>query len=345
MIKLAQIGCGYWGPNLLRNFAALPGAKLRFVVETSGDRRNYVKASHPDIQTVAELEPVLCDPAVDAVVIATPARSHFALAARALAAGKHVFVEKPLAMTVAEVDRLDAAARTGGLTLMVGHTFLYNPAVLALKQLIDAGELGRIYYLYTQRLNLGVVRSDVNALWNLAPHDVSIANFLLGAAPAAASAHGTAYLQSGIEDVVFANFEYPGQVRASVHVSWLDPNKVRKVTLVGSRRMAVYDEMAENKLTLFDKGVDAPVAGPGEPLPFDRPPADLRLVYRSGKATTPPIADAEPLRETARDFLAAIAGRRRPRADAANGRAVVAGLEAASRSLAECSRRVEIPSA
>ncbi len=342
MITLAQIGCGYWGPNLLRNFAALPGASVKFVVDRSAERRSYVEKNYPGIQTVAELEPVLRDPAIQAVVIATPARSHFALAERALAAGKHVFVEKPLAMSVDEVDRLDTAARALGLTLMAGHTFLYHPAVLALKQLIDAGELGRIYYLYTQRLNLGVVRSDVNALWNLAPHDVSIANFLLGTPPLAASAHGTAYLQPGIEDVVFANFEYPGDVRASVHVSWLDPNKVRKVTLVGSRRMAVYDDMAENKLTLFDKGLDAP-AGPGQALTFDLPLADPRLVYRSGKATTPPVGTAEPLRETARDFLAAITGHRQPRANAVGGRAVVAALEAASRSLAESSRRVAIP--
>jgi predicted dehydrogenase len=341
MIQLAQIGCGYWGPNLLRNFSSIPDAAMRFVVEASPDRRRYVEANYPTTAAVAELEPVLQDKSVQGLVIATPARSHFELAARGLTAGKHVFVEKPLAMTVAEVDQLEALARARGLTLMVGHTFLYNPAVLALKALIDAGELGRIYYLYTQRLNLGVVRSDVNALWNLAPHDVSICNFLLGSAPLTASAHGTAYLQTGIEDVVFANFEYPGQVRASVHVSWLDPNKVRKVTLVGSRRMAVYDDVAVEKLVVYDKGVDSTEI-PGQPLPFDKPPADLRLVYRSGASRVQPLPVAEPLRETARDFLAAITSGRPPRADAANGRAVVAALQAASRSLQEDSRRVQL---
>jgi predicted dehydrogenase len=342
MITLAQIGCGYWGPNLLRNFSSLADARVRFVVEASADRRRYVEDNYPGTAAVADLEPVLADPSVQALVVATPARSHFALAQRGLEAGKHVFVEKPLAMTVAEVDQLDALARARGLTLMVGHTFLYNPAVLALKALIDAGELGKLYYIYTQRLNLGVVRSDVNALWNLAPHDVSICNFLLGADPLSAAAHGTAYLQPGVEDVVFANFEYPGQVRASVHVSWLDPNKVRKVTLVGSRRMAVYDDVATDKLVIYDKGVDSATTKPGDPLPFDQPPADLRLVYRSGAARVHPLSAAEPLRETVRDFLAAVTGRRPPRADTANGRAVVAALAAASRSLREDSRRIPI---
>lgn len=339
MITLAQIGCGYWGPNLLRNFSTLPDARVTCVVEASEERRRYVRETHPHTAAVAELAPVLADPAVQAVVVATPARSHYELAHRALAAGKHVFVEKPLAMTVAEVDALAAAAERRGLVLMAGHTFLYNPAVLALRALIESGELGRVYYLYSQRLNLGVVRGDVNALWNLAPHDLSIFNFLLGSAPLAVAAHGTAYLQPGIEDVVFANLEYPGQVRASVHVSWLDPNKVRRVTLVGSRRMAVYDDMAADKLVLFDKGIDAP--GPtDDPMPFDRPAADPRLVYRNGPARVVPVAPDEPLRETARDFLASIAGRRRPRADAASARSVVAALQAATLSLASQGRRV-----
>ncbi len=342
MITLAQIGCGYWGPNLLRNFTALPGAHVKYVVEASEDRRRYVRENYPRTKPTADLAAVLADPAVQAVLVATPARTHFDLALRALQAGKHTFVEKPLAMSVAEVDALAAEATRRGLTLMAGHTFLYNPAVLALKALVDSGELGRIYYLYTQRLNLGVVRSDVNALWNLAPHDVSICNFLLGTAPLAVTAHGTAYLQPGIEDVVFANLEYPGQIHASIHVSWLDPNKTRKVTLVGSRKMVVYDDVADDKLTVYDKGIDsvppAPVAGP---LPFDQPGAH-RLVYRSGEIHLPKIPATEPLAEEARDFLAAIAERRPPRADAASARPVVATLQAATLSLKENSRRVPL---
>lgn len=342
MITLAQIGCGYWGPNLLRNFTALPDAHVKCVVEASADRRRYVSENFPRTSATADLDAVLADPAVQAVLVATPARTHFSLALRALRAGKHVFVEKPLALSVAEVDALSAEAARLGLTLMAGHTFLYNPAVLALKALVDSGELGRIYYLYTQRLNLGVIRSDVNALWNLAPHDISICNFLLGTAPIAVTAHGTAYLQPGIEDVVFANLEYPGHVRASIHVSWLDPNKTRKVTLVGSRKMVVYDDVADDKLTIYDKGIDpTPTPTGSTPLPFDQPGAH-RLIYRSGKVVIPKISSAEPLHEESKDFIAAIIECRPPRADAASARPVVAALQAAEISLKENSRRVPL---
>jgi predicted dehydrogenase len=340
MITLAQIGCGYWGPNLLRSFSAQKDAWVKYVVEPSEERRRYVRENYPRTLPVDSIDTVLADPAVQALMVATPAGTHFEIARRGLQAGRHVFVEKPLARSVVEVDQLAAIAAERRLTLMAGHTFLYNPAVLFLKGLVDSGELGRIYYLYSQRLNLGVVRADVNALWNLAPHDVSIFNFLLGAVPLAVSASGTDYLQKGIEDVVFANLEYPGQVSASLHVSWLDPNKVRKVTLVGSRKMAVYDDMADHKLVIYDKGIDS-LAKDGHPLPFDHPDAG-RLVYRSGDVHLPKIPSVEPLREEAADFLGAIAEGRPPRSDAASGRGVVAALQAASLSLRENSRRVRL---
>lgn len=343
MITLAQIGCGYWGPNLLRNFSAQADAHVKYVVESSEERRRYVRDNYPHTQAGADLAAVLTDASVQAVIVATPARSHFELARLCLQAGRHVFVEKPLAMSVTEVDGLATEATRRGLTLMVGHTFLYNPAVLYLKRLIEAGELGRIYYLYSRRLNLGVVRSDVNALWNLAPHDVSIFNFLLGHTPQTVAAHGTAYLQEKVEDVVFANLEYPGGVRASLHVSWLDPNKVRQVTLVGSRKMVVYDDIAERKLAIYDKGIDAPgSAGPADPLPFDQPPRPGRLVYRSGEVHFPEIPEAEPLHAEARDFLEAITQRRPPRSGVESGRGVVATLQAATLSLVEDSRRVSL---
>lgn len=340
MLTLAQIGCGYWGPNLLRNFSAQPDARVKYVVEASADRRRYVRENYPGTEAIESLDAVLADSAVQAIVLATPAASHAELARRALAAGRHVFVEKPLALTIGEVDGLEALARARSLTLMVGHTFLYNPAVLALKEVIARGELGRIYYLYAQRLNLGVVRADVNALWNLAPHDISIFNFLLDAAPVAATAQGADFLQPGVEDIVFATFEYPGGIRAHLQVSWLDPQKVRKVTLVGSRRMVVYDDVADEKLAIYDKGIDAP----GQDhlaLPFDQPNT-ARLVYRSGAVQRPQLPATEPLQAAARDFIDAIRDRRPPRADAAGGRAVVAALQAATRSLRENSRRVRL---
>jgi predicted dehydrogenase len=340
MITLAQIGCGYWGPNLLRSFSASKEAWVKYVAEPSEERRRYVRENYPRTTPVDSIETILADPAVQALVVATPAGTHFEIARRGLQSGRHVFIEKPLARSVAEVDQLAALAAERRLTLMVGHTFLYNPAVLFLKGLVDSGELGRIYYLYSQRLNLGVVRADVNALWTLAPHDVSIFNFLLGAAPMSVSASGTDYLQKGVEDVVFANLEYPRQVSASLHVSWLDPNKVRKVTLVGSRKMAVYDDMADHKLVIYDKGIDS-LAKDGNPLPFDHPDAG-RLVYRSGDAHLPKLSSAEPLREEAADFLGAIAEGRAPRSDSTSGRGVVATLQAASVSLRENSRRVRL---
>ena len=341
MLTLAQIGCGYWGPNLLRNFSAQKGARVKYVVEASEERRRYVRENYPGTEAVDRLEVAVADPEVRAVVVATPAHTHFDLGLRALQGGRHVFIEKPLAMNIAEVDRLDALARERRLTLMVGHTFLYNPAVLALKQLIDSGELGRIYYLYAQRLNLGVVRTDVNALWNLAPHDISIFNFLLGAVPVSVSAHGTDYLQKGVEDLVFAHLEYPGQVSASLQVSWLDPNKVRKVTLVGSRKMVVYDDVADDKLVIYDKGIDSPLP-PGAAMPFDQSPAGVKLVYRSGDHHVPELPAVEPLSEAARDFVEAIATGHPPRSSADSGRNVVAALQAASLSLKENSRRVSL---
>ena len=341
MITLAQIGCGYWGPNLLRNFSTLPGARVKYVVETSPARQRYVTDRYPATQVVTSTESVYRDPEVTAVIIATPAQTHFSLASLALQAGRHVLVEKPLAMSVAEVDILASLADKKQLTLMAGHTFLYNPAVLFLKELIDSGELGRIYYLYAQRLNLGVVRSDVNALWNLAPHDVSIFNFLLGSPPLSVAAHGTDYLQKGIQDVVFGHLEYPNQIRASFQVSWLDPNKVRKVTLVGSRRMAVYDDMAKDKIAIYDKGIDSPGAADGGSLPFDHLTTG-QLVYRSGDVRLPPLPATEPLQAAARDFVEAVADRRPPRSGAQSGRDVVATLQAASLSLKENSRQVRL---
>jgi predicted dehydrogenase len=339
MITLAQIGCGYWGPNLLRAFTAQKDACVKYLVEPNEDRRRYVQKNFPRTTPVA-IEAALADSAVQAVVVATPAATHFELARLCLESGRHVFVEKPLAFSVGEVDALAALAAAKRRVLMAGHTFLYNPAVLFLKELIDSGELGRIYYLYAQRLNLGVVRSDVNALWNLAPHDVSIFNFLLGANPLAATAHGADHLQKGIEDVVFASFEYPGKVQASLQVSWLDPNKVRKVTLVGSRKMAVYDDLADDKVAIYDKGIDS-LATDDNPLPFDQPGGG-HLVYRFGKVLFPKIASDEPLLAEAADFLGAIAEGREPRSGAAGARGVVAALQAASLSLREKSRRVSL---
>jgi predicted dehydrogenase len=225
-VKLAQFGCGYWGPNLLRNFSALPNCLVKYVVDASAERRAFVETNFPRTVALEYGKQVLEDPEVQAVIVATPAATHYDLAMQALEAGKHVFVEKPLATKVSEVDELAKCAQSRGLVVMVGHTFIYNPAVRYVKKLIEAGDLGEIRYIYSQRLNLGRIRSDIDALWNFAPHDISIIQYWLGdPEPLSVSRQGMAYMQEGIDDVVFLSVVYPGKIMANIHVSWLDPQK------------------------------------------------------------------------------------------------------------------------
>jgi predicted dehydrogenase len=329
-LQVAQIGCGYWGPNLVRSFSALEGCRVKYVAEASPERRRFVESNFPRSRAVADMMVVLEDPAVQAVVVATPARSHFAIAKQALSRGKHTLVEKPLAMCVAEVDELTALAAKQRLTLMVGHTFLFNPAVSYLKNLIAGGGLGRVYYVYARRVNLGVIRSDVNAMWNLAPHDVSILCHLLGTGPVRVAAHGTDYIQPGVEDVVFMHLEFPDKICAHVHVSWLDPNKVRRVTVVGSRKMAVYDDVADDKIAIYDKGIESEGAVPERP--FDSVSA-ARFVHRAGDILLPRIAFKEPLRLEAEHFLECIRAGKTPLTGPAHARQVVEVLEKAQRVL------------
>src|SRR6201987_3291668 len=292
---LAQFGCGYWGPNLLRNFSSLPNCEVKYVVDSSPERRAFVEANFPRTQAIGSVERALSDPTINGIVIATPAGTHFELAREALLAGKHVFVEKPLAKRVAEVDELGRLAAERDLLVMAGHTFVYNAAVRYIKKLLDAGEVGEIRYIYSQRLNLGRIRSDIDALWNFAPHDISIIQYWLGnPEPLSVSRQGMAYMQEGIDDVVFLNLEYPGKVIANIHVSWLDPQKVRKMIIVGSRKMVVYDDIAENKLLIYDKGIDRR-AILGENMDFDNPEGP-HFDYRTGDILMPEVKFSEPVR-------------------------------------------------
>ena len=329
-VVLAQIGCGYWGPNLLRNFSSIPGCKMKYLADMSEERRSYVAKNFPQTKVVANHVEVLADKEVVAVVIATPAGSHFALAREALRAGKHVFVEKPLATTVVEVDELAAEAGARGLLVMVGHTFLYNCAVRYVKDLITKGELGEIRYIYSQRLNLGRIRSDIDALWNFAPHDVSIVQYWLNDPEAlAVTRTGMAYIQDGVEDVVFLNVTYPNKVMANIHVSWLDPQKTRKIIVVGSKKMVIYDDVAEDKIAIYDKGIDSK-AVLGEGMDFDRP-APLQFSYRSGDILHPKIHWVEPLRAEAEHFISAIRTNTEPLTGIPHARRVVDILERAER--------------
>lgn len=327
-LVLAQFGCGYWGPNLLRNFSALEGCEVRYVVDSSPQRRAFVAKNFPGTCPIESIQTVLEDSEVSAIVIATPAATHFSLAQEALRNGKHVFVEKPLATKSSEVDQLAGAAADAGLIVMAGHTFVYNPAVRYVKKLIDEGELGDIRYIYSQRLNLGRIRTDIDALWNFAPHDISIIQYWLGnPEPVSVYRQGMDFMQEGIDDVVFLSLEYPSKVIANIHVSWLDPQKVRKMIVVGSRKMVVYDDIAENKIAICDKGIDRK-AVLGQNMDFDQPQR-AQFDYRSGDILLPQIQFREPLRIEAEHFRDCILKEEEPLTGIAHARTVVSILERA----------------
>jgi len=321
----AQVGFGYWGPNLSRNLGALAKQRWRYLVDLSPARREQAASLYPQVNVVDSVDQVLDDPEVVAVVISTPAATHADLARRALQAGKHDFVEKPLALSATDAIELATLADKAGLVLMVGHTFEFVPAVRKMKELVDAGEIGDVLYLHSQRLNLGRIQSDINAFWSIGPHDVSIANYLLGASAEWVSARGARYLHENIEDVIFVTVGYPGGVLAHMHVSWLDPSKTRRTTVVGSQKMLVYDDLdAEAKLKVFDKGADR--------LDPDSYGAwQYRL--RDGAMNVPSLSMVEPLAAELGHFIDCVDTGKRPAVDGWNGVRTVAVLEAADASL------------
>jgi predicted dehydrogenase len=332
--RVALLGFGYWGPNLARNLHLRLGTEWVACAEPDPARRAEVARRYPWVRVLADAAEAVADPQVDAVVVATPARTHRALAGMALDAGRHVLVEKPLALSTADAVALAEQADASGLVLMVGHTFEYNPAVLKTRELLAAGALGELYYLHSQRVNLGRIQRDINALWSIGPHDVSIANFLVGAPPLWAAARGARYLHTEVEDVVFVTLGYDGGVLAHVHASWLDPSKLRRTTVVGSRAMVVYDDLdSEAKLRVYDKGADpVPRGGFGE----------FQFRLRSGDMHVPRVELTEPLAIELDHFLTCVADGRRPRSDGWNGARVVAALEAAQRSLEKGGTQVDV---
>jgi predicted dehydrogenase len=323
------VGLGYWGPNLARNFAALPGSELRWCCDASEQARARVGAIFPGARLTADLEDLLADPELDAIALATPVPTHAELATAVLEAGKHCFVEKPLAQSVAGARRVVDAAAASGRVLMVGHLLEYHPGVRKLGELAGGGELGEIYYIYGNRLNLGKLRSDENALWSLGAHDVSVVLHLAGGEePVEVVAHGESYVRPGVQDVVFCFLRFASGLSAHLHLSWLDPHKERRFTVVGSRRMATFDDMAlEGKVTVYDKGFDEDAHGYGE------------YITRSGDIFSPRISNAEPLRLECEEFLASIAEGRPPRSDGASGLRVVRVLEQLQDSLDSSARR------
>ncbi|MEE9237226.1 MAG: Gfo/Idh/MocA family oxidoreductase [Thermoplasmata archaeon] len=336
MSEIALIGYGYWGPNLARNFHELPEINLATCCDTDDQRLAMAKALYPHIRTTTRSEEVWKDESIEAVVIATPARTHFGLAKAALEAGKHVLVEKPMTLNSREAENLIRLAKGQSLVLMVGHTYEYNPAVLKIKELMDEGHLGTVYYAHSRRINLGRVQPDLNALWSIAPHDISILNFLFETMPLEVTARGATYLNSAVEDVVFVNLSFPDGATAHIHASWLDPVKVRQMTIVGSKRMVVYDDIeSEGKVKIYDKGVlkvgDGRVFG------------EFQYRLHSGDIHIPRIDMSESLRHECAHFIECIRAGKRPRTDGENGLRVVKVLEAAQRSMEKRGVPVEVP--
>ena len=302
MLKVAQIGIGYWGPNLLRNLVNNQNISVKMVADKSSERRTFVSNRYPDITVTDNNDLIFKSSDIDAVVIATPVISHFDLSMQTLQSGKHLLVEKPMATKVKQVKKIGKLAKKNDLVAMVGHTFLFNFAVRYVKTLIDSNELGDIRYIYSQRVNLGRIRNDVDALWNLAPHDISIIQYWLGdLEPATVNRQGMPYVQKGIDDVVFLNITYPNGVLANIHVSWLDPHKIRRMTIVGSEKMVVYDDIAENKIIIYDKGIDR-IAALGENMDFDNP-GTFTFNNRSGDVVVPKINWVEPLKTEIDHFV------------------------------------------
>ncbi|MDQ3034823.1 MAG: Gfo/Idh/MocA family oxidoreductase [Myxococcota bacterium] len=335
-IGVAVVGAGGWGKNHVRSFASLRGAELRWVCDVGADALAAVTRAWPDVRTTSSLDDVLADEGVRAVVIATDAPSHEQIARRVLESGRDALVEKPLTLGASSSAALCEIADRGERILMVGHLLLYHPAVERLKDIVRSGELGEVLYVTSQRTNLGVVRRDENAWWSLAPHDLSVANYLLDAEPESVSASGGVFLQKerAIEDVVFATVRYRGGKLAHVHVSWLDPHKTRRLTVVGTKKMAVFDDASPDmKLTLFDKGVEPPPKA----LTYEQ---GVRI--RTGDIVVPALKMAEPLMRECEAFLHAVRTREQPLASGKSGHAVVRVLEAGQRSLVEAGRRVDI---
>jgi len=326
MVGLAVIGVGGWGKNHVRNFQQIGTCRLKTICDLSEKVLASHKAACPGIETTTDAAKVFGDGEIDAVVIATDAPSHFKLAAAALDAGKHVFVEKPMTLAPADAEQLVARADRAKRILMVGHLLEYHPCVLQLKTYADQGTLGAIRYMYCQRVNLGVVRKDENAWWSLAPHDVSVILFLFGAEPAVVTAQGQSYLQKGVEDVVFAQLKFTDGRMAHIHVSWFDPHKIRKMTIVGSDKMVTFDDMdASEKIRIYDKGVNVS----GSVVDYEQ-----AINIRSGDILIPKTPGGEPLRIECLHFLECIEKGRTPRSDGRDGLRVVRVLEAAGRSLA-----------
>ncbi|HEX2504328.1 MAG TPA: Gfo/Idh/MocA family oxidoreductase [Miltoncostaeaceae bacterium] len=331
-ISVGVVGMNYWGPNLARNLARIDGCRLAWVCDRDATVLDRHRSTYPESRFTSRFEDLLADQTLEAVVIATPAPTHAPLASQAIEAGLDAFVEKPLALTAGEARDLAALADDRGRVLMVDHLLVYHPAVRELKEMIDAGRLGRVFYLYGNRQNLGIVRPDENALWSLGPHDISVMLHLVGEPAAEVAASGQSYLQPGVEDVVFGRIRFPSGILGHLHLSWLDPHKMRRMTVIGSERMVVFDDMeTERKVTVYDKG----------PIPRTESYGEY-IQVRSGDIHIPKVPAVEPLRIACERFVQAVRDRRPTPSDGRAGAAVVEVLEAMTASLAASGEPVRL---
>lgn len=324
-VRVGIVGAGYWGPNLIRNFVQLDESDVVVVADKRDDRLQHIRKTYPHVRTTSDYRD-LFNMGLDAVVIATPPTTHYAIAKDCLEHGLHAFVEKPITTSARDAEELIEIAAARDLRLMVGHIFEYNAAVRKVKEIIDSGELGDIYYINAVRVNLGLYQPHLNVLWDLAPHDLSILLYLLGQEPISVTAQGGDRVFEGIHDIAYMHLTFPNKVLAHVHVSWLDPNKERKITIVGSKKMLVYDDIEPmDKIKIFDKGVEAP--------PYTDTYADFQCSYRYGDITTPRLDLVEPMREECQHFVRSIVKGFTPQSDGRVGLQVVKLLEMADRSL------------
>jgi predicted dehydrogenase len=326
MIQVAVIGYGYWGPNLVRNFSEADGARVAVVCDQSAERLARVQKRFPTVETTSDFDAVLKKSGIDAVAIATPVRTHFELACRALEAGKHVLVEKPLTSRVDHAEELVALAEKKGLVLAVDHVFVYSPAVAKMKELLDAGKLGKLFFIDSVRINLGLFQHDVNVVWDLAPHDLSIVDHLLGRLPRSIAAFGAVHANRDIEDVAYLNLDFGDGLIANFHVNWLSPVKVRYMILGGSEQSLIYNDLdASEKIKVYNRGIDV-----GEDLEQRR---KVLINYRAGDVWSPNLANEEPLARMAAQFIGCIRDGKHPLTDGHSGLRVVKILDAAQRSI------------
>jgi predicted dehydrogenase len=334
MIHIAVIGYGYWGPNLVRNFASVEGASVAVVCDLSPQRLGESKLRYPYLETTTEFCTVLDNPAIDAVAIATPVRTHYEFARKALEHGKHVLVEKPIAASVAEAECLLDLAAKRDLRLMVNHTFIYTGAVRKMKEIVASGTLGDLYYLDSVRINLGLFQRDVNVLWDLAPHDIAIMDHLISEAPVSVCANGVCHIGNGIENVAYLTVYFNSGLIAHFHNNWLDPVKIRTLMLGGSKKMVLYDDMEiSEKIKVYDRGVEITTADSLR---------DALISYRLGDMWAPRLDTAEALARMAKEFIASIKDGRPPLTDGQSGLNVVRILEAAEMSIKHRGREVKL---